>query len=300
MLPSVDSLRCFVAAAETLNFRAAARTVALTPAALGQRIRALESELGTALFRRTTRTVSLTDAGHALLPYARRAVQSTTDCVRAVRGELGAAPMELVCGAPPELAAEWIAPLLPRLARARPDVTLHVHVAHDADLLLRLRTREVDLAVVTTPPREPRVEATLLHEMPVTLAASRALLRSRAFDDPSAAAGHSLLDLSSAAPLFERWRSGAGAAALDMRFGRVHQLGSLAVVESMLLRGEGVAALPHYRLARHLDGGELRALLPSLTRATSPLYLCLRRDDPRRPVLLALAAALRERSPAEA
>ena len=36
-LPSMDNLRCFVAAAETLNFRAAARAVALTPAALGQR-----------------------------------------------------------------------------------------------------------------------------------------------------------------------------------------------------------------------------------------------------------------------
>ena len=46
MLPSIDSLRCFQAAARLLNFRAAARSVALTPAALGQRIQKLEEQLG--------------------------------------------------------------------------------------------------------------------------------------------------------------------------------------------------------------------------------------------------------------
>lgn len=69
-LPSLDSLRCFAAAARLLNFRAAARTVALTPAALGQRIQKLEEELGAQLFRRTTRSVALTEAGLALLPAA--------------------------------------------------------------------------------------------------------------------------------------------------------------------------------------------------------------------------------------
>jgi DNA-binding transcriptional LysR family regulator len=72
MLPSTDSLRCFAAAARLLNFRAAARKVGLTPAALSQRIRQFEDQLGVKLFQRTTRTVTLTQAGLSLLPRAER------------------------------------------------------------------------------------------------------------------------------------------------------------------------------------------------------------------------------------
>ncbi len=75
-LPSIESLRCFIAAAESLNFRAASKAVGLTPAALGQRVRQLEDELGHPLFTRTTRQVSLTAAGLAMLPVARRTLSA--------------------------------------------------------------------------------------------------------------------------------------------------------------------------------------------------------------------------------
>ena len=73
----------FVEAARALNFRAAARAVNLTPAALGQRIKPLEEMMETQLFRRTTRSVMLTEAGLALVPYAKRALQAAADCGRA-------------------------------------------------------------------------------------------------------------------------------------------------------------------------------------------------------------------------
>jgi LysR family transcriptional regulator, glycine cleavage system transcriptional activator len=57
-LPSIDVLHGFLAAAQTLNFRRAARQVALTPAALGRRIQLLEELCGAALFHRTTRSVT--------------------------------------------------------------------------------------------------------------------------------------------------------------------------------------------------------------------------------------------------
>src|SRR3954463_5446158 len=81
VLPSIDSLRCFEAAARLLNFRAAARAVALTPAALGQRIQKLEEQLGVSLFRRTTRSVTLTEAGLSLLPYAEQCLTTARECV---------------------------------------------------------------------------------------------------------------------------------------------------------------------------------------------------------------------------
>ena len=60
-LPSLDALRCFAEAARLLNFRAAARSVGLTPAALGQRVRQLEDQLRHAVaFGERQRTISAT------------------------------------------------------------------------------------------------------------------------------------------------------------------------------------------------------------------------------------------------
>src|SRR5262244_2507650 len=98
MLPQLESLHCFAEAARLLNFRATARAVALTPAALGQRIRQLEDQLGAPLFHRTTRKVVLTQAGLALQPYARRTLEAANDCLRAGRGQVGPVPVELTLG----------------------------------------------------------------------------------------------------------------------------------------------------------------------------------------------------------
>src|SRR5262245_33370483 len=68
----LHQLRCFVAVAEELHFGRAARRLAMLPAALGRHVRWLEDDLGARLLERTTRQVSLTDAGTVLLDDARR------------------------------------------------------------------------------------------------------------------------------------------------------------------------------------------------------------------------------------
>jgi len=103
MLPDTESLRCFVEAARTLNFRAASRAVGLTPAAFGQRIKGLEEQLGVDLFVRTTRRVELTEAGLAMLSRAQETLTAAADSVRAARGELGPAPVDITVGTRHEL-----------------------------------------------------------------------------------------------------------------------------------------------------------------------------------------------------
>lgn len=66
-------LRAFIAVAETLSFTRAAARLGVSPSALSQVVRALEARVGTRLFNRTTRSVSLTEAGDALLARARPA-----------------------------------------------------------------------------------------------------------------------------------------------------------------------------------------------------------------------------------
>lgn len=293
-LPSMDNLRCFVAAAETLNFRAAARAVALTPAALGQRVRQLEGEVGHALFARTTRSVALTAAGLAMLPEARRTLAAADTCLRAARGELGPAPSELVVGTRHELGMSWMVPQLPRLARQRPDLTLHLYVSFTADLLLRVRTREVDCAVLSARYSDPALDAIPLHREDYLFVASRALLARSPLSKPEHAAAHTLVDVSPELPLFRYWREAAGPAGAAARFGRVLRMGTLATIEHLVLRGEGVAVLPEYLVRRRVESGALRVVFPKVKPTFDHFRLVFRADDARRADYEALAAMLLE------
>ena len=293
-LPSMDNLRCFVAAAETLNFRAAARAVALTPAALGQRVRQLEDEVGQALFTRTTRTVALTAAGLAMLPEARRTLAAAETCLRAARGELGPSPSDLVLGTRHELGMSWLLPQLPRLAKQRPDLTLHLYVSYSADLLLRVRTREVDCAVLSARFSDPALDALTLHREDYVFVASKALLARSPLSKPEHAAAHTLLDVSAELPLFRYWREAAGPAGAALRFGRVLRMGTIAALEHLVLRGEGVAVLPEYLVQKRVASGALRVVFPKVKPAFDHFRLVFRADDPRRPDYEALARLLLE------
>ncbi|MET0968105.1 MAG: LysR substrate-binding domain-containing protein [Tardiphaga sp.] len=71
-IDSLAALRAFVAAADTRSFKAAGQQMGVSSSAIGKAIARLEAQLTTALFHRTTRTISLTDAGGLFLLRARR------------------------------------------------------------------------------------------------------------------------------------------------------------------------------------------------------------------------------------
>jgi LysR family glycine cleavage system transcriptional activator len=297
VLPSIDNLRCFVAAAKTLNFRAAARSVALTPAAFGQRIHQLEDQLGVGLFHRTTRTVMLTSAGLALLPYAERALGAADECVRAARGDLGPVPMEIVLGTRPELGMSWVVPQLDRFSRAHPALTLHLYFGAGAgdDLLLRIRTREIDCAVTSTRLNDPKLDAVKLHREEYVFVGARSLLRRLPLTRVEHAAAHTLIDASPDLPLFRYWRDAPGAGD-RLRFGRVIRMGTIGAIEHMVAAGRGVAVQPLYFVQAKLTRGVLRRVFPSISLLTDHFRLVFRVDDPRRSVFEALAATMVEGS----
>ena len=74
-------LKYFVKAAETLNFSEAAKALYVTQSTLSQQMRQLEDEMGIQLFERSSHSVSLTEAGQEMLPYAIEAIHSAATCI---------------------------------------------------------------------------------------------------------------------------------------------------------------------------------------------------------------------------
>lgn len=291
--PSLDNLRCFEAAARLLNFRAAARAVALTPAAFGQRIRQLEEGLGARLFERSTRAVHLTEAGIALLPAARRCLAAAQACIAAVRGDTGKPAMELTLGTRFELGQSWLVPLLDRLAEAHPHLMLNLYFGSGPELLYRLRVLAIDAVITSARLATPLLDAFNLHEEGYVFVGARALLRRRPLASLADAEGHTLLDIDGELPLF-RYFAESPQAPARLRFGEHRFLGLGAAVKTRVLGGHGVAVLPRPMVEAELARGRLVAIFPDVSLLSDHFRLVFRRDDPRRSAFSELAATLRE------
>jgi len=290
--PDVDSLRCFVEAARLLNFRAASRVVGLSPAALGQRIRRLEEDLGAALFDRDTQKVRLTEAGLALVPAARRALDALADCERAARGEAGPVRTDVVIGTRHELGLSWLVPQLPRLRAAHPGTVFHLYFGSGADLELRVLARQVDCAVSSRAVRDPRLEWIQLHREDYRMVASPALLAAKPIGCPADATAHTLVDATSDLELYRYFRSAPGGEA--WRFGDLLRMGATSAIRALVLDGQGVAVLPEYLVREDLRTGRLSPVSTDVEPLPDHFRLVFRADDPRRERFAALAASLAE------
>ncbi|MEZ5742634.1 MAG: LysR family transcriptional regulator [Sphingomonadaceae bacterium] len=115
----LNALRVFDAAARHLSFTKAADELAVTPAAVGQQIRALEDLLGVVLFRRTSKGLELTDEAGAGLEALRTGFLHFEDAVQAIQA--GQSSHVFTIAAPRDFFAAWLAPRLAAYRKAEPE-----------------------------------------------------------------------------------------------------------------------------------------------------------------------------------
>src|SRR5882672_7050835 len=122
----LDGVEAFVRVAEHRSFRRAAASLGVTPSAVSQAVRALETRLGIALFTRTTRSVGLTEAGERFLERARPAFQEIIAASDAAR-DLSAKPSGLLrLAVPRAVVPRVLRPLLASFCAAYPDVVVEI------------------------------------------------------------------------------------------------------------------------------------------------------------------------------
>ncbi len=174
IMSSIRVLKTFVAVATEGSFAAATQQVALTQAAIGLQMRALEDELKRPLFDRHGKQVRLNEAGRALLPQVRNLVEQY-----ALMRASGSATETLAGTLKVGAVVSAVRPLLQAalaLKRQYPALDLHVSAAKSADLVAKIRSGDLDAAVAvqtetqTHAPPSDLVWAALYAEPMVVLA----------------------------------------------------------------------------------------------------------------------------------
>ena len=162
---SLARLSCFIAVAEELHFGRAAERLHMTQPPLSRQIQQLENELGVHLIDRTTRSVTLTPAGVAFLPDARRILELAEGAAQTVKripaGDLGTVVVGFTAAS-----AHAVLPRLLDDAREKlPDVKLDLREMVTAAQVEGLMTGELDLGMARPPLKRPGlVSRPLLHE----------------------------------------------------------------------------------------------------------------------------------------
>jgi DNA-binding transcriptional LysR family regulator len=124
----IRGAQAFVGVAESKSFTAAARALGVTPSAVSQSVSALESRIGVPLFVRNTRSVQLTEVGQRLLDRLRPALNAAASAIEEARSAIDVAQGTLRIAAGRITAPLVIEPVLPRLLKAHPKLSVEVSI----------------------------------------------------------------------------------------------------------------------------------------------------------------------------
>jgi DNA-binding transcriptional LysR family regulator len=170
----LSTIAIFCKSAELGSFTAAANVMGLTPAAVSRGISRLESRLGIKLFRRTTRSMSLTDDGKLYFDQCRGAITQIEDAEKLITGQQTVPRGMLRISVPSTYAHYRLLPALAKFRTSYPEISLNINISNrnidfvedGYDLVIRLGT-----------PPDSRLIARKLEDAPVGIFASRSYLK---------------------------------------------------------------------------------------------------------------------------
>lgn len=121
-MDTLNGIACFIRSAESGSFASAARVLGLTPAAVGKNVARLETELGVRLFQRTTRRLSLTEAGEAFLRDVQGSIDRLDGAIASARARTKGPAGVLRVALPYAFGREFIVPMLDSFLQTFPGV----------------------------------------------------------------------------------------------------------------------------------------------------------------------------------
>jgi len=259
----LEAMTAFAAVADRKSFSSAARHLKMSPPAVTRLVAGLEDHLGVALLRRTTRTVSVTDAGARYLERVKRILAETEEAESAAQAELATPSGKLVISAPVTFGRMHVSPLVAEYLKLHPQVAgelilsdRYVNLVDDGvDVALRIG----ELADSSLIARRAGATRRIVVGAPNYLAergTPKALADLKAHDIVSFIGG--ALDWSFA---------GGERVELPARY----VTNSVDCAIDYILRNGGLASLLAYQAADAIAAGELRVVLSDHERPPLPI-----------------------------
>ncbi|RTZ61691.1 MAG: LysR family transcriptional regulator [Gammaproteobacteria bacterium] len=140
----IDDIELFVRVVKAGGLAAAGRQIGLSPSSMTARINALEQRYQTRLLNRTTRRISLTDAGESFYRSCQRILEQLEDAEACLQKHRQSLSGRLRITAPSDFGAQYVAPALEQFARINPGVRPHLHLG---DGVVNLIEQGFDLGV---------------------------------------------------------------------------------------------------------------------------------------------------------
>lgn len=261
----------FVAVADTGSFTAAAEAMGLTKAVVSFNIRQLEDELGVTLLLRSTRRLTLTEAGRL---FHQRSVALLKDAERLkddVRANHAGLTGELRITTTPEYGSQVVVPLLAEFSQQHPDLRVrHVSSSLHADLI----SERFDVAIRLGTLADSRYHAALITQFTIFPVATPGWLRNHPVESlEQLAKADWIIHERLASPL--RWQVNDACgepATLEIKKAPRLFADSAQALMAFALAGCGVALLPAWLVRHALDDGTLVSVLPEYTFARQGIY----------------------------
>ncbi|WOF75411.1 LysR substrate-binding domain-containing protein [Parvibaculaceae bacterium PLY_AMNH_Bact1] len=269
-LPPLTSLHAFHHAAKTLSFKEAAEALNLTPSAVSHRIKALEHSLGTPLFRRQTRALSLTEAGRTY----KTTIDNVFSDLAAATAQLKAQPETTVLrlSVLPLFASAILIPRLPKFRKKYPHIDVSLSTESS---VANFHTDNIDMGIrnMRVPPTGPG-SVKLLDTKPIMLCTQEIAEDINSFGDLKR---HTLIHCT---PRPNGWRDWLSVQGID----NLQPANDVWVdtipggLEAALL-GQGVALSMSPLAERTLAGSQLVEPFPTIGQGGTAYFLAHRPED---------------------
>lgn len=257
-MEDLERMAIFAAVVEAKGFSEAARRLRLSKSLVSKQVTRLEKSVGARLLHRTTRSMSLTEAGAVFYEHCNRIVEEAAQARLAV-GRFHSGPRgTLRVAASVAFGTLHIAPALPEFLARHPEIRIDMAIG---DRFVDLADEGFDVAVRIAAAPGPNLVARRLAPVNRRICATPAYFKRHGIPrTPADLARHNCLTYTHASPSGV-WRLRGPKGDIDVRASGNLRLNDDEALSAAVLGGLGVALLPTFIVGRDLQAGRLRAVL---------------------------------------
>ena len=268
-MDKIETMRAFAAVAQEGSFTAAARRLDVSTKLVSKYVQQLETRLETQLFKRTTRSVSLTEVGADYLQRCQSIIDQVDELESSIKERLSSLAGLIRIAAPTGFGSTTLTRALIPFMLAHHEIKIELKLSDNRVALIE---EGFDLAIRVGVLRDSTLMVKKLADMPLIVCASPQYLDKHGRpDSPKTLMTHEcLIDENQSNATVWRFHSADGDVAVKV--GGMFKANSPGAVAQMALGGLGIARSPRYVIEPALEDGRLEQLLPKFSTDEFGLY----------------------------